>query len=44
VGELHIAITARAMKWMQRWPFRGITERKWFTTADAIELPDYPAP
>ena len=39
-----IAITAQAMKWMQRWPFRGIAERKWFTTADAIELPDYPAP
>jgi 2-polyprenyl-6-methoxyphenol hydroxylase-like FAD-dependent oxidoreductase len=38
-----IAMTARAMKWMQRWPFRGIAERKWFTTADAIELPDYPA-
>jgi 2-polyprenyl-6-methoxyphenol hydroxylase-like FAD-dependent oxidoreductase len=39
-----IAITAQAMKWMQRWPFRGIAERKWFTTADAIELPDYPTP
>jgi 2-polyprenyl-6-methoxyphenol hydroxylase-like FAD-dependent oxidoreductase len=39
-----IAITAQAMKWMQRWPFPGIAERKWFTTADAIELPEYPAP
>ncbi len=36
-----IAITAAVMKWMQRWPFRSIAERKWFTTADAIELPDY---
>jgi 2-polyprenyl-6-methoxyphenol hydroxylase-like FAD-dependent oxidoreductase len=36
-----IAITAQAMKWMQRWPFRSFAERKWFTTADAIELPDY---
>jgi hypothetical protein len=29
------------MKWMQRWPFRSIAEKKWFTTADAIDLPDY---
>jgi 2-polyprenyl-6-methoxyphenol hydroxylase-like FAD-dependent oxidoreductase len=36
-----IAITAQVMKWMQRWPFRSYAERKWFTTADAIELPDY---
>jgi 2-polyprenyl-6-methoxyphenol hydroxylase-like FAD-dependent oxidoreductase len=36
-----IAITAAVMKWMQRWPFRPIAERKWFTIADAIELPDY---
>jgi 2-polyprenyl-6-methoxyphenol hydroxylase-like FAD-dependent oxidoreductase len=36
-----IAITAQVMKWMQRWPFRSIAEKKWFTTADAIELPDY---
>jgi 2-polyprenyl-6-methoxyphenol hydroxylase-like FAD-dependent oxidoreductase len=36
-----IAITAQVMKWMQRWPFRSVAERKWFTTADAIELPDY---
>ena len=26
---------------MQRWPFRSFAEKKWFTTADAIELPDY---
>jgi 2-polyprenyl-6-methoxyphenol hydroxylase-like FAD-dependent oxidoreductase len=36
-----IAITAQVMKWMQRWPFRPIAEKKWFTTADAIALPDY---
>jgi 2-polyprenyl-6-methoxyphenol hydroxylase-like FAD-dependent oxidoreductase len=37
-----IAITALVMKYVQHWPFRSIAERKWFTTADAIELPDYP--
>jgi 2-polyprenyl-6-methoxyphenol hydroxylase-like FAD-dependent oxidoreductase len=36
-----IAVTAAVMKWMQRWPFRSFAERKWFTTADAIELPAY---
>jgi 2-polyprenyl-6-methoxyphenol hydroxylase-like FAD-dependent oxidoreductase len=36
-----IAITAQVMKWMQRWPFRSLAEKKWFTTADAINLPDY---
>jgi 2-polyprenyl-6-methoxyphenol hydroxylase-like FAD-dependent oxidoreductase len=36
-----IAVTAQVMKWMQRWPFRSFAEKKWFTTADAIELPDY---
>jgi 2-polyprenyl-6-methoxyphenol hydroxylase-like FAD-dependent oxidoreductase len=36
-----IGITAQVMKWMQRWPFRSFAEKKWFTTADAIELPDY---
>jgi 2-polyprenyl-6-methoxyphenol hydroxylase-like FAD-dependent oxidoreductase len=36
-----IAITAAVMKWMQRWPLRPFAERKWFTIADAIELPDY---
>jgi 2-polyprenyl-6-methoxyphenol hydroxylase-like FAD-dependent oxidoreductase len=36
-----IAITAAVMKWMQRWPFRALAEKKWFTTADAIDLPDY---
>ena len=36
-----ITVTASVMKWMQRWPFRSFAEKKWFTTADAIELPDY---
>ncbi|MHA3022201.1 FAD-dependent monooxygenase [Mycobacterium sp. BMJ-28] len=36
-----IAVTAAVMKWMQRWPFRPIAERKWFTTADSIDLPAY---
>jgi 2-polyprenyl-6-methoxyphenol hydroxylase-like FAD-dependent oxidoreductase len=39
-----IAITAKVMAWCQRWPFRSFAEKKWFTTADAIELPNYPAP
>ena len=39
-----IAVTAQVMKWLQRWPFRDFAEKKWFTVADAIELPDYPAP
>jgi 2-polyprenyl-6-methoxyphenol hydroxylase-like FAD-dependent oxidoreductase len=38
-----IVITAQVMKWMQRWPFRGFAEKKWFTTADAINLPIYPS-
>jgi 2-polyprenyl-6-methoxyphenol hydroxylase-like FAD-dependent oxidoreductase len=36
-----IVVTALVMKYMQRWPFRAIAERKWFTTADAIDVPDY---
>jgi 2-polyprenyl-6-methoxyphenol hydroxylase-like FAD-dependent oxidoreductase len=36
-----IAVTAQVMKWMQRWPFRSVAEKKWFTVADAIDLPDY---
>ena len=36
-----IIITAQVMKWMQRRPFRSFAEKKWFTTADAIELPSY---
>jgi 2-polyprenyl-6-methoxyphenol hydroxylase-like FAD-dependent oxidoreductase len=38
-----IAFTAMAMKYMQRWPFRSFADRKWFTTADAVDLPDYSA-
>jgi 2-polyprenyl-6-methoxyphenol hydroxylase-like FAD-dependent oxidoreductase len=38
-----IAITAQVMKWMQRWPFRSFAEKRWFTTADAIDLPQYPS-
>jgi 2-polyprenyl-6-methoxyphenol hydroxylase-like FAD-dependent oxidoreductase len=38
-----IAITAAAMKWMQRWPFRPFAERKWFSTAEAVDVPDYAA-
>lgn len=37
-----IAITTMIMKYMQRRPFRGFAERRWFTAAAAIELPDYP--
>jgi 2-polyprenyl-6-methoxyphenol hydroxylase-like FAD-dependent oxidoreductase len=40
-SDSDIAVTAQVMKWMQRWPFRSLAEKKWFTTADAIELPDY---
>jgi 2-polyprenyl-6-methoxyphenol hydroxylase-like FAD-dependent oxidoreductase len=36
-----IAVTAQVMKWMQRWPFRPLAEKKWFSTAGAIELPNY---
>jgi 2-polyprenyl-6-methoxyphenol hydroxylase-like FAD-dependent oxidoreductase len=39
-----IVSTAQVMKWMQRWPFRGFAAKKWFTTADSIDLPDYPVP
>jgi hypothetical protein len=39
-----IAVTAQVMKWMQRRPFRSFAEKKWFTTADAIDLPDYAVP
>jgi 2-polyprenyl-6-methoxyphenol hydroxylase-like FAD-dependent oxidoreductase len=38
-----IAITAAVMKYLQRWPFRRFAERKWFTTAEAVDLPDYPS-
>jgi 2-polyprenyl-6-methoxyphenol hydroxylase-like FAD-dependent oxidoreductase len=40
-SDTDITVTAQVMKWMQRWPFRSLAEKKWFTTADAIGLPDY---
>jgi 2-polyprenyl-6-methoxyphenol hydroxylase-like FAD-dependent oxidoreductase len=36
-----IVITALVMKWMQRWPFRSFAAKRFFTTADSIDLPDY---
>jgi 2-polyprenyl-6-methoxyphenol hydroxylase-like FAD-dependent oxidoreductase len=36
-----IVVTALVMKWMQRWPFRSYAARKFFTTADSIDLPEY---
>ncbi|WP_319454055.1 MULTISPECIES: FAD-dependent monooxygenase [unclassified Mycobacterium] len=36
-----IAVTALVMKWMQRWPFRSYAAKKFFGTADSIELPAY---
>jgi 2-polyprenyl-6-methoxyphenol hydroxylase-like FAD-dependent oxidoreductase len=36
-----IAITAQVMKWMQRWPFRPFAQKKLFTIAEAVDLPDY---
>lgn len=36
-----IVITAAAMKWMQRWPFRSFAAKKFFTKADSIDLPEY---
>jgi 2-polyprenyl-6-methoxyphenol hydroxylase-like FAD-dependent oxidoreductase len=39
--ESDIAINAAVMKWMQRWPFRPVAARLWFTTADSIVLPEY---
>lgn len=40
-SETDIANTAAWMKWMQRWPFRPIAAKLWFTAADSIDLPDY---
>lgn len=40
--EKDIANIAWGYKWMQRWPFRLVAARLWFTTADAVDLPDYP--
>ena len=36
-----ITMNIGVMKWMQRWPFRPIAARLWFTVADSIELPNY---
>lgn len=41
MSKSDIVITAMVMKWMQRWPFRSFAAKKYFTTADSIELPDY---
>jgi 2-polyprenyl-6-methoxyphenol hydroxylase-like FAD-dependent oxidoreductase len=38
-----IAINASVMKWMQRWPFRPLAAKLWFTAADSIDLPTYSA-
>ena len=44
-SQSDIAINGVVWKWMQRWPFRVVAERLWFSTADAIDLPDYtPSP
>jgi 2-polyprenyl-6-methoxyphenol hydroxylase-like FAD-dependent oxidoreductase len=42
-SQSDIAVNGFIWKWMQRWPFRAVAARMWFTTADAIDLPDYPA-
>ncbi|KAB7758366.1 MULTISPECIES: FAD-dependent monooxygenase [Mycobacteriaceae] len=39
--ERQIAGAASAMKWVQRWPLRPWAARKWFSTAESIDLPDY---
>jgi 2-polyprenyl-6-methoxyphenol hydroxylase-like FAD-dependent oxidoreductase len=41
MSKSDIVITAMVMKWMQRWPLRSYAAKKFFTTADSIELPDY---
>jgi 2-polyprenyl-6-methoxyphenol hydroxylase-like FAD-dependent oxidoreductase len=41
MSSFDIAVTAIAMKYMQRWPIRGYAAKKFFTTADSIDLPDY---
>jgi hypothetical protein len=41
MSKSDIAITALVMTWMQRWPFRACAAKKFFTTADSIELPEY---
>ncbi|RUP33888.1 MAG: FAD-binding monooxygenase [Mycolicibacterium sp.] len=41
MSERQIAGAASAMKWVQRWPLRLYAGRKWFATAESIDLPDY---
>ncbi|MCT7369654.1 FAD-dependent monooxygenase [Mycolicibacterium llatzerense] len=41
LSERQIAGAASAMKWVQRWPLRLYAGRKWFSTAESIDLPDY---
>jgi 2-polyprenyl-6-methoxyphenol hydroxylase-like FAD-dependent oxidoreductase len=41
MSKRNIASTANAMKWVQRWPLRAYAARKWFSTAEAIDLPEY---
>lgn len=41
MSERKIAGAASAMKWVQRWPLRLYAGRKWFSTAESIDLPDY---
>jgi 2-polyprenyl-6-methoxyphenol hydroxylase-like FAD-dependent oxidoreductase len=40
-SALDITANIAVMKWMQRWPFRPIAAKLWFTAADSIVLPDY---
>jgi 2-polyprenyl-6-methoxyphenol hydroxylase-like FAD-dependent oxidoreductase len=40
-SQSDIAINGVVWRWMQRWPFRVVAQRLWFTTADAIDLPQY---
>jgi 2-polyprenyl-6-methoxyphenol hydroxylase-like FAD-dependent oxidoreductase len=42
-SESDIAVNSLVWKWMQRWPFRPLAARLWFTTADSIALPQYAA-
>ena len=41
LSERDISIGAAVMKWVQRWPLRLWAGRKWFSTAESIDLPDY---
>jgi 2-polyprenyl-6-methoxyphenol hydroxylase-like FAD-dependent oxidoreductase len=41
MGSFMIRVRAASMRWMTRWPMRGLVAGA-FTKADAIELPAYP--